>query len=143
MNWLWSDDRVRVELERVAGVITSVTVAGAASELAGPAGLVNRFLRHLLDSGCSPNTAAAYGYDLRYLLEFLEEQGLGWEEIRPGRRRWSCWVWLRRRPSRRPAQRLGLSLSSGAGAAAGTGDGGAGAGGCVEFLRVGDIGRGV
>ena len=34
-DWLWSDDRVRVELERVAGVITSVTVAGAASEAGG------------------------------------------------------------------------------------------------------------
>ena len=109
-GWLWSDDRVQVELERVAGVITSVTITEAAGGLAEPAGLVNRFLRHLLDSGCSPNTAAAYGYDLRYLLEFLDERGLGWNEFGPAAAL-ELLGWLRRRPSRRPAQRLGLSLA--------------------------------
>ena len=101
---------MRVQLERVAGVITSVTVAGAAGQLAEPVVLVNRFLRHLLDSGCSPNTAAAYGYDLRYLLEFLDEGGLGWDEFGPAAAL-ELLGWLRRRPSRRPAQRLGLSLA--------------------------------
>jgi len=44
---------------------------------------VGRFLRHVLDSGCSPNTAATYGYDLRYLFEFLAERQLNWREFRP------------------------------------------------------------
>jgi integrase/recombinase XerD len=70
---------------------------------------VNRFLRHLLDSGCSPNTAAAYGYDLKYLLEFLDEQGLDCDEFGPGAAS-ELLGWLRRRPSRQPAQRLGLAL---------------------------------
>ena len=30
----------------------------------------------LVDSGGSPNTAVAYGYDLRYLFEFLAEREL-------------------------------------------------------------------
>lgn len=39
--------------------------------------MVDRFLRHLLDSGCSPNTAVAYAYDLRYLFEFLGHEQPG------------------------------------------------------------------
>ena len=101
---------MRVQLERRAGVVTAVTIGEAPGRLAQPVGLVNRFLRHLLDSGCSPNTAAAYGYDLRYLLEFVEEREIGWEEFGPGAAL-ELLGWLRRRPSRRPAQRLGLSLA--------------------------------
>jgi hypothetical protein len=39
--------------------------------------------QHLLDAGNSPNTAAAYGYDLPYLFEFFAEIGLDWREFRP------------------------------------------------------------
>jgi integrase len=109
-GWLWSDAGVRVHLERRAGLVSGVLVAEAPDGLAEPAALVNRFLRHLLDSGCSPNTAAAYGYDLRYLLEFLGERGLGLEEFGPAAAL-ELLGWLRGRPSRRPAQRLGLSLA--------------------------------
>jgi integrase len=69
-----------------------------------------RFLRHVLDSGCSPNTATAYGYDLRYLFEFLAERGLDWRDFRPAVAL-ELLGWLRRRPSRRPAQRLGVSAT--------------------------------
>ena len=101
---------MRVELERVAGVVTSVAVVGAPDSLVEPVNVVNRFLRHLLDAGCSPNTAAAYGYDLKFLLEFVGERGLGWQEFGPAAAL-ELLGWLRRRPSRRPAQRLGLSLA--------------------------------
>ena len=108
--WPWSDGGMHVVLERRAGVVTAVAVAEAPGRLAEAAVRVNRFLRHLLDSGCSPNTAAAYGYDLRYLLEFLDERALGLEEFGPAAAL-ELLGWLRRRPSRRPAQRLGLALS--------------------------------
>lgn len=94
-------------IERTGGVVTSVVVV---SEAGVPVQPVGRFLRHVLDAGGSPNTAAAYGYDLRYLLEFLGEWGLGWREFRPAIAL-ELLGWLRRRPSGRSAQRLGLSVA--------------------------------
>lgn len=88
--------------------VAVVTADGAEVDCAA------RFLRHVLDSGCSPNTAAAYGYDLKYLFEFLAERGLDWRDFRPAVAL-EFLGWLRRRPSRRPAQRLGLSATVPAG----------------------------
>lgn len=90
-------------------MVTSVALAGGGERQ--PAGVVNAFLRHLLDSGCSPNTAEAYAYDLRQLLEFLAERELEWTGFGPAAAA-DLLGWLRRRPSRRPAQRLGLSLAT-------------------------------
>ncbi len=73
-----------------------------------------RFLAHVIDSGGSPNTAAAYGYDLKYLFEFLTDRGGDWREFSPALSV-EFLGWLRRRPSRRPAQRLGLAVATGQG----------------------------
>ena len=64
----------------------------------------------MLDSGGSPNTAVAYGYDLKHLFEFFDETDRTWTEFRPAVAL-ELLGWLRRRPSRRPAQRLGLALT--------------------------------
>ena len=71
---------------------------------------VARFLQHVLDSGDSPNTALAYAYDLRLLFEFLAEQDCDWRGFRPAQAL-ELLGWLRRRPTRRAAQRFGLSLA--------------------------------
>jgi len=72
---------------------------------------VNRFLSHLVDSGYSPNTVCAYGYDLRHLAVFLTERSLAWNDFRPATAL-EFLGYLRRVPSRRPAQRLGLTVAT-------------------------------
>ncbi len=68
-----------------------------------------RFLNHLVDRGFSPHTLCAYGYDLKYLFTFLRQENLGWRAFRaPDALR--LLAFLRRTPSRRPAQRLGLTV---------------------------------
>jgi integrase len=99
---------MRVQVVRQGGVITSVAVVDDGGAEVLPVG---RFLRHVLDSGCSPNTAAAYGYDLKYLFEFLAERDAEWTEFRPAVAL-ELLTWLRSRPSRRAAQRLGLAATT-------------------------------
>ncbi len=70
---------------------------------------VNRFLSHLTDSSYSPNTVCAYAYDLRHLVRFLDQHALGWNDFRPSTAL-EFLAYLRRVPSRRPAQRLGLTV---------------------------------
>jgi integrase/recombinase XerD len=98
---------VRVVVERTGGVVTSVSVRGAADAPVEP---VDRFLGHVLATGGSPNTALAYGDDLRYLFEFLQDRGINWWEFSPATAL-ELLGWLRRRPSRRPAQRLGMAAT--------------------------------
>lgn len=43
---------------------------------------MTRFLSHLIDTGCSPNTVCAYEYDLRHLVAFLDGQVVKWKEFR-------------------------------------------------------------
>ncbi len=73
--------------------------------------LVARFLAHLADSGFSPNTLCAYGYDLRRLAEFLRRDDLEWNDFTPAKAL-EFLGYLRRLPSRRPAQRLGLTIAT-------------------------------
>lgn len=72
---------------------------------------VNRFLSHLTDSNYSPNTMCAYAYDLAHLVRFVEDRSLGWEDFRPSTAL-QFLAYLRRVPSRRPAQRLGLTVAT-------------------------------
>lgn len=74
----------------------------------------SRYLAHLIDGGYSPHTVCAYGYDLRYLFEFLDGEGLDWRAFSPATAL-QFLGYLRRVPSRRPAQRLGLALADGQG----------------------------
>lgn len=73
--------------------------------------LVTRFLAHLADSGFSPDTLCAYGYDLRRLVEFVDRSGMSWGDFTPARAL-EFLGYLRRLPSRRSAQRLGLAVAT-------------------------------
>jgi len=72
---------------------------------------VTRFLSHLIDANYSPNTVCAYAYDLRHLAVFLDERSLGWNDFGPAAAL-EFLGYLRRVPSRRPAQRLGLTVAT-------------------------------
>lgn len=97
---------MRVVKERDGGVVRRVRLVDGEGEPIGPAG---RFLAHLGDRNFSPNTLCAYCYDLKYLFTFLEREGLDWQEFRPPHAL-QLLAFLRRVPSRRPAQRLGLAV---------------------------------
>jgi integrase len=99
---------VRVIKHSEGGVVRRVVLL---DECGGEVVLVNKFLAHLADSGYSPNTVCAYGYDLRHLARFLSERGLDWNEFRPATAL-EFLGYLRRVPSRRPAQRLGLTVAT-------------------------------
>jgi integrase/recombinase XerD len=105
---VWCGVRMRVQVTRQDRTVQAVSlVDNAGAELEVP----TRFLRHVLDSGCSPNTAMAYGYDLRCLFEFLAERGVDWRDFRASVAL-ELLGWLRKRPSRRAAQRLGLAATA-------------------------------
>ena len=99
---------VRVVKEREDGVVRRVVLVDDGGDEVVP---VNRFLSHLFDAGYSPNTVCAYGYDLRHLALFLAERSLGWNDFRPATAL-EFLGYLRRVPSRRPAQRLGLTVAT-------------------------------
>ena len=74
--------------------------------------LVCRFLGHLADSGYSPNTVVAYAYDLRHLAMFLVATETAIDNFRSSSAL-EFLGYLRRVPSRRSAQRLGLTVATG------------------------------
>jgi len=100
------ETRVRVIKERDGGIVRRVRLVGDDGEPVGP---VCRFLDHLGDREFSPNKLAAYGYDLKYLFIFLDREGLDWQDFRAPHML-ALLAFLRRVPSRRPAQRLGLAV---------------------------------
>jgi integrase/recombinase XerD len=100
------ETRVRVIKERDGGIVRRVRLIGDDGEPVGPA---CRFLDHLGDREFSPNTLAAYGYDLKYLFTFLDREGVDWQDFRAPHVL-ALLAFLRRVPSRRPAQRLGLAV---------------------------------
>src|SRR6266851_954520 len=102
---------VQVVKERDGGIVRRVVLLDQAG---GEVELVTRFLSHLSDSGYSPNTVCAYAYDLRHLALFLDQRGLTWSGFRPSTAL-EFLAYLRRVPSRRPAQRLGLGVATGEG----------------------------
>lgn len=71
---------------------------------------VSRFLSHLADSGYSPNTLCAYAYDLRRLFLLCTEYDLAWTEFRAPTT-FEYLGYLRRVPSRGPAQQLSLAAT--------------------------------
>jgi integrase/recombinase XerD len=99
---------VRVVKERVGGIVRRVVLL---DDHGDEVVAVNRFLSHLSDAGYSLNTLCAYGYDLRHLARFLTERSLGWNDFRPSTAL-EFLGYLRRVPSRRPAQRLGLTVAT-------------------------------
>jgi integrase len=76
-----------------------------------PIPLVNAFLAYLGARGCSPNTVAAYAYDLRHFSQFLALRGLGYADFRPPDAL-ELLAYLRRLPSHGPARRLAPVLTT-------------------------------
>ncbi len=102
---------MQVVKEHDGGIVRRVSLLDdAGNEIT----LVTRFLSHLADSGYSPNTLCAYAYDLRHLVSFLDERGMTFGQFRPSGAL-EFLAYLRRVPSRRPAQRLGLTVVAGQG----------------------------
>ncbi len=99
---------MRVVKQRENGIVRRVVLI---DDHGGEVVPVNRFLSHLVDSGYSPNTVCAYGYDLRHLAQFLTDRAMGWNDFRPVTAL-EFLGYLRRVPSRRPAQRLGLTVAT-------------------------------
>jgi integrase len=110
------DAVVRVVKVREGGIVRQVRLL---DDLDRPVEAVCRFLEHLVDRGCSPNTLCAYGYDLRHLFTFLGRERLDWREFGPADTL-RFLGYLRRLPSRRAAQRLGLTVVVGGPAMPGT-----------------------
>ncbi|MDV6246705.1 site-specific integrase [Rhodococcus opacus] len=125
---------MHVQTVKTGGIVSSVVLVGADGESVSR---VTRFLRYVLDSGRSPNTALAYGDDLRLVFEFFAERGIDGREFRPALAL-ELLGWLRRRPVRGPAQRLGLAAVGSGGRLFGAGERGAGAGRGIELLRLGN-----
>lgn len=99
---------MRVVKDVVGGIVRRVILLDGSGHEVVP---VTRFLAHLSDSGYSPNTLCSYGYDLRRLFMFLDRQGLEWTQFRPPTAL-EFLGYLRRIPSRGPAQRLGLAVAT-------------------------------
>ncbi len=76
-----------------------------------PIAVVAGFLRHLRARGCSPNTLAAYAYDLLHFMVFLNERQLTYQEFTPPHAL-QFLEYLSTIPSRKQAQRLSLVLST-------------------------------
>jgi integrase len=74
-----------------------------------PIPAVSGFLRHLTARDYSPNTLAAYAYDLLRLTQFLAERSWTYHDFTPARSL-DLLEYLRHLPSHRPAQRLDLVL---------------------------------
>lgn len=74
-----------------------------------PIALVSGFLRHLAARDYSPNTLVAYAYDLLHFWRFLSEQHLPYQDFTPVRSL-EFLEYLRKTPSRKRVQRLGLTL---------------------------------
>jgi integrase len=70
---------------------------------------ISAFLRHLTARDYSPNTLAAYAYDLLRLTQFLAERSWTYHDFTPARSL-DLLEYLRHLRSRRPAQRLDLVL---------------------------------
>jgi integrase len=100
---------VRVIKEREGGVVRRVRLLDEAGE---PIAAVTRFLDHLAEREYSPYTLCAYAYDLQNLFVFLAGEQLEWPAFRPADAL-QFLSFLRRRPSQRSAQRLGLTLIAG------------------------------
>src|SRR6266487_4486748 len=74
-----------------------------------PIEAVSDFMRHLQARGFSPNTQAAYAYDLLHFMSFLKEQRLTYLEFTP-MHALDLLAYLRAIPSRRQGSRLSIVL---------------------------------
>lgn len=111
----FEDAAMRVVKIREGGVVRQVRLLDDAGR---PVEVACQFLEHLVDRGFSPNTLCAYGYDLQHLFGFLEQERMVWQAFGPADTL-RFLGYLRRLPSKRAAQRLGLTVVVGGAAAPG------------------------
>jgi integrase len=76
-----------------------------------PIAVVSGFMQHLRARGYSPNTLAAYIYDLRHFMMFLQEQHLTYQEFAPPHALLFL-EYLSTVPNQKQVQRLGPVLST-------------------------------
>jgi integrase/recombinase XerD len=100
---------MRVVKQRDGGIVRRVHLLDDDDK---PIVVVSQFLDHLAERSWSPHTLCAYGYDLQQLFTFLASEQLVWQAFEPADAL-RFLAFLRRRPSQRPAQRLGLTLVDG------------------------------
>src|SRR5712692_2899570 len=74
-----------------------------------PIEVIYRFMRHIHARDCSPNTLAAYAYDLLHFFSFLKQHDLTYLDFTPIHAL-ELLAYLRAIPSRKPAHRLSLVL---------------------------------
>lgn len=103
------ESELRVSEERENGIVRRVSLLEKDGH---PVEVADRFLAHLAERGLSPNTLRAYGYDLKKFFAFLAVEGGSWQQFGPADAL-RFLGYLRRQPSGRPAQRLGLSVVPG------------------------------
>lgn len=93
--------------------VAEPAIDGVAVEVLDDAGqpidAIGDFMRYLAARGCSPNTQAAYAYDLVHFTHFLHAHELTYADFTP---RWSLHLlaYLRTIPSRGRVRRRGLVL---------------------------------
>lgn len=97
---------MRVVKIREGGVVRKVRLLDSEG---CPVEAACQFLEHLVDRGSSPNTLCAYGYDLQHLFTFLHREQLDWRQFGPADTL-RFLGYLRKLPSKRAAQRLGLTV---------------------------------
>lgn len=107
---------MRVVKVRDGGVVRKVRLL---DENGRPIEAACRFLEHQSDRGSSPNTLCAYGYDLKRLFTFLHRERLDWREFGAADAL-RFLGYLRKLPSKRAAQRLGLTVVVGGDSVPGT-----------------------
>lgn len=96
-----------------------VTRVGGVHRLEGDSGLVeigNRWLGHLEARQFSPSTVRGYAYDLVCLARFLDDVGIGWDEVVPS----DVFDWLEWQARPRPERGRVVRLGEGRGAAPAT-----------------------
>lgn len=98
-----------MQIERVSDSSGNGCSYALLNDAGQPIASVSGFLRHLAARNYSPNTLAAYSYDLLHFFNFLEIEKLDFSEFNPARSL-AFLDYLRTCSSRRKIQRLGLAL---------------------------------
>ncbi len=100
-----------MRVQRNPDILSSEVCVQLLDDADQPVPSVCHFLHHLQARGYSPNTLAAYAYDLLHFMRFLQHEKLAPQQFTPTKAL-DLLEYLRAITSHRPAQRLGLALCS-------------------------------